>query len=47
MSTLRLVFGNQLSHIISSLERFNASEDIILMCEIWDEATYVKHHKKM
>ncbi len=44
--TLRLVLGDQLSHDISSLQDANAQNDIILMCEVWDEATYVKHHKK-
>ena len=46
MSTLRLILGDQLSREISSLEGCDSSKDIILMCEIWNEATYVKHHKK-
>ena len=46
MSSLRLILGNQLSHTIASLQGCNQSEDKILMCEVWDEATYVKHHKK-
>ena len=46
MSTLRLILGDQLSPEISSLDDIDASKDIILMCEIWNEATYVKHHKK-
>ena len=46
MTTLRLILGDQLSKSISSLEGYDASRDIILMCEVWDEATYVKHHKK-
>ena len=46
MSTLRLILGDQLSREISSLEGCDPSKDIILMCEIWNEATYVKHHKK-
>ena len=46
MSTLRLILGDQLSPEISSLDGFEASKDTILMCEIWNEATYVKHHKK-
>lgn len=44
--TLRLILGDQLSHDISSLRDVNKKTDIILMCEVWDEATYVKHHKK-
>ena len=46
MSTLRMILGDQLSPSMTSLEGCNRSEDIILMCEVWDEATYVKHHKK-
>ena len=46
MSTLRLILGDQLSQSISSLEGCDQSKDIILMCEVWSEATYVKHHKK-
>jgi deoxyribodipyrimidine photolyase-related protein len=46
LSTLRLILGDQLSQSISSLEGCDQSEDIILMCELWSEATYVKHHKK-
>ena len=41
-----MILGDQLSHTISSLEDFDAENDIIWMCEVWDEATYVKHHKK-
>ena len=44
--TLRLILGDQLSHNISSLNDCDKGNDIILMCEVWDEATYVKHHKK-
>ena len=38
--------GDQLSKDISSLKGCNKSEDTILICEVWNEATYVKHHKK-
>ena len=44
--TLRLILGDQLSHNISSLKGADKKTDIILMCEVWDEATYVRHHKK-
>ena len=46
MNTLRLILGDQLSQTISSLEGCEKSKDIILICEVWDEATYVNHHKK-
>ena len=45
MSSLRLIFSDQLSESISSLVGLEPKNDLILMCEVWDEATYVKHHK--
>ena len=46
MTTLRLILGDQLNEQISSLSDCDKDNEIILMCEVWDEATYVKHHKK-
>ena len=46
MSSLRLILGDQLSESISTLKRYNSESDTILMCEVWSETTYVKHHKK-
>ena len=46
MTTLRLILGDQLSHSISSLEGYEKDSDVIFMCEVVEEATYVKHHKK-
>jgi len=46
MSSLRLILGDQLSKSVSALQGYGSDEDIVLMCEVWDEATYVKHHKK-
>lgn len=43
---LRVILGDQLSHQISSLSGINADKDVVLMCEVREEATYVKHHKK-
>ncbi|MFY7744560.1 MAG: cryptochrome/photolyase family protein [Erythrobacter sp.] len=40
------VLGDQLSHSLSSLEGLTPHESIVLMMEVWDEATYVKHHKQ-
>lgn len=45
-ASLRLILGDQLSHAISSLSDCDKSNDIILMVEVWEEASYVKHHKK-
>lgn len=44
--TLRLILGDQLSQQISSLNECNKERDLIMLCEVWEEATYVKHHKK-
>ncbi len=46
MTILRLILGDQLSGEISSLVDCDKSQDFILMCEIYDEARYVMHHKK-
>lgn len=46
MSALRVILGDQLNTQISSLSDVDKENDIILMYEVWDEATYVKHHKK-
>lgn len=45
-TALRFVLGDQLSLDISSLEGLDTEKDTVLMAEVWDEATYVKHHKK-
>lgn len=45
MTTLRLVLGDQLSDSLSSLQDID-SADVILMCEVMEEATYVPHHPK-
>lgn len=46
MTILRVILGDQLNEGISSLSGIDRENDIILMCEVWGEATYVKHHKK-
>ncbi|GAB4222877.1 MAG: cryptochrome/photolyase family protein [Gammaproteobacteria bacterium] len=46
MATLRLILGDQLSMSLASLRDCDKSRDIILMCEVQEEATYVKHHPK-
>ncbi|MDH3280207.1 MAG: cryptochrome/photolyase family protein [Gammaproteobacteria bacterium] len=46
MGVLRLILGDQLSHSIASLRDCAPDRDVILMCEVREEATYVKHHKK-
>lgn len=46
MTKLRVILGDQLSHNISSLKDIDKENDVVLMCEVRAEATYVKHHKK-
>ncbi len=43
---LILIMGDQLSRDMSSLKDARKTKDVILMGELWDEATSVKHHKK-
>ncbi|MFK7793219.1 MAG: cryptochrome/photolyase family protein [Devosiaceae bacterium] len=45
MPTLRLVLGDQLSASLSSLQGYEPG-DVVLMCELAEEASYVRHHKK-
>ena len=46
MKNLVVILGDQLSYTISSLEQCDKLNTIILMSEVYHEATYVKHHKK-
>lgn len=43
---LRFILGDQLHESISSLKGVDLDRDVIVMCEVIAEATYVKHHKK-
>ena len=43
---LVLVLGDQLSPQVSSLAACDPARDLVLMCEVAEEATYVRHHKK-
>ena len=43
---LRFVLGDQLSPAISSLRGIEPANDVVLMAEVWDECTYVRHHPK-
>jgi deoxyribodipyrimidine photolyase-related protein len=43
---LCLILGDQLTSTLSSLAEIDPQTDMILMCEVRSEATYVKHHKK-
>lgn len=43
---LRPLYCDQLTLNLASLKEANPQEDIILLAEVLEEATYVKHHKK-
>ncbi len=40
------VLGDQLTRTLPSLRGRTKDSSVILMMEVWDEATYVKHHKQ-
>jgi deoxyribodipyrimidine photolyase-related protein len=46
MTTLIPILGDQLTHGLASLRGADKSAAIIVMMEVWEEATYVKHHKQ-
>ncbi len=41
-----LILGDQLSLTMSSLSAADRETDVVLMAEVQEEATYVRHHKK-
>jgi deoxyribodipyrimidine photolyase-related protein len=43
---LRFVLGDQLTRNLSSLRDLDPARGVVLMVEVGDEATYVKHHKQ-
>ena len=46
MSTLRLILGDQLSASIATLSDIDKQADRVLMVEVSEEATYVRHHQQ-
>lgn len=46
MRTLRLVLGDHLTRGISSLRDIDVDRDVVLMVEVAQEATYVRHHRQ-
>ncbi|MBL8559564.1 MAG: cryptochrome/photolyase family protein [Hyphomonadaceae bacterium] len=46
MTTLRFVLGDQLTRDLSSLRDAAPGTDVILMAEVPEETTYVRHHKQ-
>ena len=43
---LGLILGDQLTHNLASLRVLDPKVDRLIMAEVRDEATYVKHHKQ-
>ncbi len=41
-----MILGDQLSDALPTLSDIDAARDVVLMAEVQDECTYVKHHKK-
>ncbi len=46
MGALRIILGDQLSFDITALAGLNPAHDIVLMMEVSEETTYVRHHKQ-
>ena len=45
-AALRLVLGDQLSRGLASLADLDKANDVVLMAEVIEEVTYVRHHKR-
>ncbi|MBT6123317.1 MAG: cryptochrome/photolyase family protein [Candidatus Puniceispirillum sp.] len=43
---LRLVLADQLTHDLASLRDIHVANDVVMLCEVQDEVTYVRHHKR-
>ncbi len=46
MTNLIPILGDQLSLSLPSLLEGDPERDLVLMAEVMEEATYVRHHKK-
>jgi deoxyribodipyrimidine photolyase-related protein len=46
MKTLRVILGDQLSLELATLADLNPDTDVVLMMEVMQEGTYVRHHKQ-
>ncbi|TPW26371.1 cryptochrome/photolyase family protein [Pararhizobium mangrovi] len=44
--TLRFILGDQLSRHIAALEGVDRDNDVVLIAEVADETTYVRHHRR-
>ncbi len=46
MAALRFILGDHLTTGVSALAGLDPAHDVVLMAEVHDEATYVRHHKQ-
>jgi deoxyribodipyrimidine photolyase-related protein len=46
MRTVRLVLGDQLTRDLSALRGLDKTQDVVLMAEVREEGTHVRHHKQ-
>ncbi len=46
VSTLRIILGDQLSLDVSALRDLDTARDVVLMMEVTEETTYVRHHRQ-
>lgn len=46
MTKLCFILGDQLSESLASLKAIDKEKDLVFLCEVKEEATYVKHHPK-
>ena len=46
MPKLCFILGDGLNESISSLQHIDKKNDIVFLCEVVEEATYVPHHPK-
>ncbi len=46
MTTLRLILGDQLTRGISALSDLDPSQDVVLMVDVAEETTCVRHHNQ-
>lgn len=46
VTVLRIILGDQLSLDLSALDDLDAGRDTVLMMEVMEENTYVRHHKQ-
>ncbi|MFC7782519.1 cryptochrome/photolyase family protein [Legionella taurinensis] len=44
MSTLCFILGDQLTHSLHALQGLDKQNDVVFLCEVMEEATYVRHH---